>query len=444
MAVLVLRTWYVETGDCTTGSMAAALLGVHREVTCGDCGCPFVCGADLSPVSARAVCPNCGYAGNDLEARPDLAGDRVLIDKPIYQFRPPRRWEVVAFRHPEQTSRTLVKRVVGLPGESIQIRQGEVYINGQIRPKTLAEQRALAILVHDADYQPRSDPNAGPGWQGGENSRWISSDSGCFACAAASGRPPDEDWLEYRHVLRLPGGAGEVRPSPVTDVCGYNQTRPRRTEDVRPVRDLMLSLRLVKTSGPGRLLIRATDGREEFRVGIEPRQRRYEVFRNGGSAVPAAAGELPSLGGGTTLEVSLFDRQFLLAFDGRTVATIGYGPSPPPQQPTSRPFAIESQGGLGAEVRDLRVYRDVYYTHPNGLRGRWGLDEPFRLGADQFFVLGDNSPISEDSRTWAGGPVVNAKLLIGKPLLVHFPARTVELGRWRFQVPHPGRIRYIR
>ena len=90
------------------------------------------------------------------------------------------------------------------------------------------------------------------------------------------------------------------------------------------------------------------------------------------------------------------------------------------------------------------MYRDVYYTHPIGLQGRWGLDEPVRLAADEYYVLGDNSPISEDSRTWPGGPAVDANLLVGKPLVVHFPAKLLEVGRWGFQVPDPAGIRYIR
>ncbi len=445
VALLVIRGWYLEglRGRLTvvSGSMAETLLGVHREVTCGDCRHRFVCGADLQPVSSRAVCPNCGYAGNDLGAEPNLAGDGVLIDKTVYRFRRPRRWEVVAFRHPDQASRTCVKRVVGLPGELIQIRHGDVYVDGAIRRKTLRQQRALAVGVHDANYRPGIDPVVAARWQGSPGSRWIS-DGGRFAHPGISNEGAAEDWLEYCHWQRVAGEGEQVREGPVTDVCGYNQTRPRRQEEVRPVGDLLLSLRLERTSGRGRLVIRASDGREEFRVRIDPNRGRWEVLRDR-LAVQGASGELAGPTEGTTVEVSLFDRQFLLAFDGRPVVRIR-NDSPQPQRPSSRPLAIASQGGLELVIGDLRVYRDVYYTHPIGLRGRWGLDEPVRLAAEQYFVLGDNSPISDDSRSWPGGPALDAKLLVGKPLVVHFPARLVELGGWRFQVPDPGRIRYIR
>jgi signal peptidase I len=48
----------------------------------------------------------------------------------VFPFHPPRRGEVVVFRYPRDPRRDFVKRVVGLPGERVEIRNGVVYING--------------------------------------------------------------------------------------------------------------------------------------------------------------------------------------------------------------------------------------------------------------------------------------------------------------------------
>ena len=61
------------------------------------------------------------------------------------------------------------------------------------------------------------------------------------------------------------------------------------------------------------------------------------------------------------------------------------------------------------EVGQLEVLRDVYYTHgPGGPR-------QYRLTDNEYFVLGDNSPHSRDSRTWGAGGVT-AGLLLGPAL----------------------------
>ena len=99
------------------------------------------------------------------------------------------------------------------------------------------------------------------------------------------------------------------------------------------------------------------------------------------------------------IEVSLFDRQFLLAFDGQPVLTVPLAEDLKELPSTTEPFALGSQG-LEATVENLRVFRDVYYSEPIGQKPYgWG-GVPVVLGDSEYYVLGDNSSISEDSRTW--------------------------------------------
>jgi signal peptidase I len=59
-------------------------------------------------------------------------GDFVFVDKQVYEWRNPRRWEVIVFRGPEYRTTPYIKRIVGLPGENIQIKDGRVFINGEM------------------------------------------------------------------------------------------------------------------------------------------------------------------------------------------------------------------------------------------------------------------------------------------------------------------------
>jgi signal peptidase I len=61
-----------------------------------------------------------------------LIGDHILTDKTVYKARPPERFDVVVFEFPEDSTKTLVDRVIGLSGETIEIRDKKVFINGAL------------------------------------------------------------------------------------------------------------------------------------------------------------------------------------------------------------------------------------------------------------------------------------------------------------------------
>jgi signal peptidase I len=447
IAWMLVETWCIEglvvPVWVPSGSMAETLVGLHREVTCVDCGYQFVCGTDLRPLSYHAVCPNCGYSGNDLSQRPDVDGDRLLIDKSAFLLRRPRRWEVVAFRHPSHAEMICVKRVVGLPGESIEIRHGDLYVDGRVQRKTLAQQRVMSVLVYDANHPVARASDLPPCWQSERDDSGWTVKEGRFTHAAQT-RTGTVDWCVFHHWQRGDHSGGPVRETPIRDDFGYNQGGLRGAPNVQAVADLRLAFRLLRASGQGRLLVRAMDGDRPILVRLDPSAKRYEVL-SGTASSPRCSGTLPAIAGAGShqIEVSLVDRQFLLAVDDHTLTAFPLelpGHRPPA---TTGPLAIGADG-LELQLGDVRVYRDIYYTEASGGAAHWALDRPVRLGGDEYFMLGDNSPISDDSRTWPQGPCVPAKLLFGKPLLVHFPARQVDLWGWRFQLPDLSKIRYIR
>lgn len=58
-----------------------------------------------------------------------LPGDRVLVCKFWYAFQEPKRGQVFVFKYPVDPKRDFVKRLIGLPGDKLEIRQGQVLIN---------------------------------------------------------------------------------------------------------------------------------------------------------------------------------------------------------------------------------------------------------------------------------------------------------------------------
>jgi len=56
--------------------------------------------------------------------------ERIFINKFVYRFEPISRGDVVVFWYPLDRSKSFIKRVVGLPGETVEIRHGILYVNG--------------------------------------------------------------------------------------------------------------------------------------------------------------------------------------------------------------------------------------------------------------------------------------------------------------------------
>jgi signal peptidase I len=73
--------------------------------------------------------------------------ERIFINKFVYRFEPIQRRDVVVFWYPLDHSKSFIKRVIGLPGESVEIRQGVVYVNG----------RAIDEPYVPAQYEDMSD-----------------------------------------------------------------------------------------------------------------------------------------------------------------------------------------------------------------------------------------------------------------------------------------------
>ncbi len=138
IAALVLRTFvllgFIVPVKVAAGSMVPTLLGPHKTVICDACGQEFPVSVDTGWASFSATCPGCGRSGIDISGLPVVAGDAIWVDRTRFLLRSPRRWEIVVFRSPTDATQLCVKRIVGLPGEIIELRDGKVFINGERTP----------------------------------------------------------------------------------------------------------------------------------------------------------------------------------------------------------------------------------------------------------------------------------------------------------------------
>jgi signal peptidase I len=451
VCVLLVRTFSAEAYVVPTGSMAPTLLGLHRELTCPNCRFLFVVGVEDDGQPGEAVCPNCGERGLDSAPAVECGGDRVLVQKFLYDFRP-KRWEVAVFRFPGEPTQAYVKRVVGLPGESIRISGGDIYVDGRIVRKSLPEIHAMRLLVHDSRFQPR-DATRFPRWQfetGAQSSaasgHWSQQEGQFAHTAAKRDERPRDDWLVYKHWDPSRGQYGPIR-----DFYGYNGGDLRADNEVP---DLGLEARLCVRDDVDVLSVALHSRSDRFVIRIPVGRRgSIELLRNGQPRSIANCRNPFEENGlwprSVVLEAAIVDQRVQLAIDGQLLFDPYDFDDPAGPGPASEsPIALGVRGGA-LECSDLRVYRDIFYTGSlaNTPRHPHAMSAAVRLGPDEYFVLGDNSPVSNDSRFWDEGPIVRGSMFVGRPFLVHLPGQVVPLkvfGRSLCWVPDPRRIRYIR
>ena len=103
-------------------------------------------------------------------------GDNLITDKLTYRFKDPKRYDIIVFPFKDNTGKLLIKRIIGMPGETVQIKEGHVYINGMQSDEhycsELIEEPGLAlnpIELQDDEYFVLGDNR-----NASQDSRYIS------------------------------------------------------------------------------------------------------------------------------------------------------------------------------------------------------------------------------------------------------------------------------
>lgn len=79
-------------------------------------------------------------------------GDYLIIDEISYRFREPERGEVLVFKYPENPSQRYIKRIIGLPEETIEIKDGKITIYNDEKQWTLNESDYLPSFLKTSGY----------------------------------------------------------------------------------------------------------------------------------------------------------------------------------------------------------------------------------------------------------------------------------------------------
>ncbi|MDR3091434.1 MAG: signal peptidase I [Clostridiales bacterium] len=84
-----------------------------------------------------------------------MVNDRVVALRGSYLFSEPKRFDIVVFKNPDNEKILFVKRVIGLPGDTVTIREGKVYVNGSAEPledSFIKEPQAWGGLIPEGSW----------------------------------------------------------------------------------------------------------------------------------------------------------------------------------------------------------------------------------------------------------------------------------------------------
>lgn len=404
---LLIRHVAIEAFVIPTGSMAPTLLGDHYEADCLSCGFPLEIGRDNNAYETElklgARCQQCEQLQTyEFGPRDLTGGDKILVNKLCYTLRDPERYEVAVFVYPRQPWEHYIKRVVGLPGETIKLKNGDVFVNGKRARKPDRIQDALWLPVFDSRYARRSR-ETGPLWvtvpePGREPDAWDLTDENRPRATARGERPPS--WLRFERNRR-----GVLDPTP------YSKT----SSGTHAVSDLRLAA-TVRAQGTARLGIEEdARGVERIVAGSFPVGPGLQTYSVDVNDVPVAQVQAPGLTPGAPHRIvfAYADDRARLLVDGRLI--LAWEDAFAPGTTDAAFPLLQADGPL--EVDALEIGRDIYYTQ---LGARYDAHEGdgVEVPEGMFYMLGDNSPNSEDSRKWG---FVDREHLVGRAFGVFWP-----------------------
>lgn len=470
----MIRTFQAEAFVIPTGSMSPTLMGRHKDVNCPECGQRFkvnasdekstipekvtrlrnlgfdVRGMPIAQLNqlfdtVAGVCTSCRYTmpvrddvpedvvGVDggVEGHSSFTGDRLIVNKYAYSFISPKRWDVVVFKYPGNAQTNYIKRLVGLPGETLKIYQGDLFVKSEeneayvLAPRSPEKMMAMRQLVHDTNH------DASRLYRGGWPLRWTSESEAwksdvdaqsnrltqAFVGNAESG---ETAWLRYRHTVPSFGdwqslgddAASEDEPQPelITDFNSYNTEFARHDLSIQFGRtknpllkvpkskyglhwtgDLMLDADVAVKQAKGTLELELVEAGCHFRCAIDLAEGKatlratpFEFEEPIESFAPTAdvnvAGNVQLRFANVDDTLLLWVNDRLVTFDGSTkydvVELFGSREEMIPQtsDQDAGDLAPASIGISGTEVTvdRLQIHRDIYYIADSSRRSRQG------------------------------------------------------------------------
>jgi signal peptidase I len=413
----LFRGFVAEAFVIPTGSMAPTLRGRHMDIVCPQCRYEYNTGASienrenghLQGQVNESICPICHFTlVLDKDAKPNersFNGDRILVSKFAYGLSEPERWDVIVFKYPGNAKQNYIKRLVGLPGETLRIRHGDIHTidgdgNAQIVRKPPFKLKSMLQFVDDTDHV--ADALKAVGWPSrwqqatpvadGQEWRFVEDESRYVIQQSSQ-----DSWMRYRHFAprgnnwtdildgRRPTYIDDSEGELITDYYSYNDSSSGwESTGSAWVGDLALEADVEIQNESGELLLDLVEGGIHYvcRIDIATGQATLSATDFAGNSRPfldeATGDTVATVSGATKIrgagrhrmrfancddQVVLWIDEKVIAFDGPTTyrSPEEIKPMWSPQDPGDMAPAGIGGNGASLSVKRLRIARDIYY-----------------------------------------------------------------------------------
>ncbi len=445
------------------------------------------------------------------------SGDRILVFKWLLDFGgaevAANRWDVTVFKNPSEPTENFIKRLVGLPDEVIEIIDGDAFSvpRSELTESTLAELEKLRHIK----YRLRSGLPVSAGERGqlaspapkavldelanklqvcrkteaAQQSLWLNVYNHDYPPAVLDPRQPyweplkpesGDGWNSNDRRLTIKGGRASIQfaGTPIIDRNSYNIWAHARQFDF--VSDVRIECVVLPHSG---------DGSVEFSLGKHDDEFILRLHADGRVILTRKTGTFSQVLDELLLAPFAPEKPFEVAFeivDYRVAAYVDglqvFASTAEQYAPDIRALRDNHRGrasspprihadDLDLEMLHVTLLRDVFYTAPRfdsrsevgaWASAGWGtVGHPIMLREGEYFMMGDNSPASKDSRLWdETGPhlvergeefqlgTVPEDQLVGQAFFVYWPAGLRPdwlpmVGQYGV-IPNVGQMRWIR
>ncbi|HON44894.1 MAG TPA: signal peptidase I, partial [Planctomycetota bacterium] len=319
-------------------------------------------------------------------------GDRIVVDKISSTLK---RWNVVVF---EKQNQYYVKRLIGLPNEILDIKNGNIYVNHKIVRKPFQIQQDLLYELYNMQYDEI-------------DKFWVALDKEKvqFQDKQIQFQSTNNiNWLVYYQEL-----SNKYDPKQ-KDFLWKRSKKTYQAGGFHGVGEIQLSFYIILETKEGKFHIQLCHGKDTFICTLSQKTSTFTHQKNNHLLHKINLDFSLTQFKKYHIIIKNIDLLLQVLVNDHKIFELDYATDlqNASSQTLNNSIQIGSQNGQFC-IKNIKLQRDIYYLNYD--------DNTWNISENNYFVLGDNPPQSNDSRHWEKDTFIPKENIIGKAIFIFWP-----------------------